>query len=225
MRAFGNRADAAVIDEPFYGLYLARTGIDHPLREATLASRPSGEAAIVRTILGPAPGGAAIFYQKHMAHHMLPGVDLSWMAGCRSFFLIRSPERVLASYAARRETVTAQDIGFARQAELFDIEARRLGAAPPVVEAEDVLAEPRRVLQRLCGALAIPFAEAMLSWPPGRRSTDGAWAPAWYAAVEASTGFSPPAPEPPKLPERLRRLADEARPHYERLRLYKLACD
>jgi Sulfotransferase domain len=224
MRAFENRPDTAVIDEPFYAAYLARTGIDHPMRAEALAAQPTDWRCVVETLLGPAPDGRAIFYQKHMTHHMVEGIDLGWMDRCRNAFLIRSPEKVLASYVARRSEVTLEDIGFGRQAELFDREADRLGAAPPVIEADEVLADPRGALIALCGALGIPFCEAMLAWPPGRRSTDGVWAPVWYDAVERSTGFatSRPGPATRDLDEGLGAIADAARPSYERLARYKL---
>ena len=41
MRAFENRPDTVVVDEPLYAAYLARTGIDHPAREAVIASQPT----------------------------------------------------------------------------------------------------------------------------------------------------------------------------------------
>ncbi|MGH6986269.1 MAG: hypothetical protein ACRED9_05450 [Caulobacteraceae bacterium] len=222
MRSFGNRLDVAVIDEPFYGVYLKRTKIDHPLRRETLARMSADPATVIETLLGSVPDGRAIFYQKHMAHHMLEGIDLEWMARCKSFFLIRSPERVLSSYSRTRWPIAAADIGFARQAELFEREAERLGRAPPVIEAEDLLADPEGVLRALCAGLEIRFDEAMLSWPPGARLTDGPWAPAWYDQVERSTGFSPPSPPPPALRADLARLAEETRPAFERLRRLKI---
>ena len=225
MRAFENRTDTAVIDEPFYAAYLALTGLDHPMREETLRTQPLDVRAVADALAGQVPGGRAVFYQKHMTHHMLPSVPRDWMAQCRSAFLIRPPEAVLASYAAKRASVTLDDIGFVRQAELFEREADRLGRAPPVVEAGDVLADPRGVLSALCAALGIGFEQRMLSWPPGRRDTDGIWGQVWYEAVERSTGFAPPRPlaTPADLPERLRPIADAARPHFQRLAAYKLA--
>jgi Sulfotransferase domain len=224
MRSFGNRPDTAVIDEPFYAAYLAATGIDHPLREESLASQPTNWRDAVKTILGPVPEGRAIFYQKHMTHHMLPEFGRDWIAQCRNAFLIRAPADVLASYVEKRSEVTLEDIGFVQQREIFEREADRLGRAPPVIDAADVLGNPRSTLSALCGALDIPFTERMLSWPPGRRATDGAWAPAWYDAVERSTGFAPPRPQvpPESLREDLKPLAEAARPHYERLRAYRL---
>ena len=222
MRAFGNRPDTAVIDEPFYAAYLARTGVDHPLRAEVLAACESDPDRVAQALAGPVPGGAAIFYQKHMTHHMLAGFDLGWMDRCRHAFLIGAPERVLASYAARRAEVELADIGFVRQAELFDQISNRDGRAPPVIDAEDVLADPARTLGALCAALDIAFDPAMLAWPAGRRATDGVWAPVWYKAVERSTGFGRTSEQPIKLDHRLEAIAAKARPIYERLAKQKL---
>jgi hypothetical protein len=224
MRSFENRPDAAVIDEPFYAAYLSATGIDHPMREESLASQPVDPHVVVEQILGPAPGGRPIWYQKHMIHHMVAGFPRDWIVGMRNAFLIRAPEDVLASYVRKREDVTLDDIGFVSQAELFDSEAQRLGRAPPVIPAGDVLADPRGTLSALCTALDIPFSEKMLAWPAGKRASDGVWAPVWYESVERSTGFSAPrAKRREPLPAHLQAIADAARPHYEKLLRFKLA--
>ena len=225
MRSFENRPDTAVVDEPFYAVFLAATGVDHPMREEVLKAQPSDWREVVPALLGPVPGGRAVFYQKHMTHHVTPDIDLGFMAGLRNAFLIRPPEAVLASYVAKREDVTLAEIGFVQQRALFEREADRLGRPPPVVRGADVLADPRATLSALCAALGIPFRDEMLSWPAGRRASDGVWAPVWYDAVERSTGFGPPRPEPglADLPDRLKPMADQARPHYERLASFRLA--
>ena len=224
MRAFENRPDTTVVDEPFYAAYLAETGLEHPMRDAVLASQPTDWRAVAASLIAPARGNRPVFYQKHMTHHMLPGFGLDWTAECRNAFLIRSPEAVLASYVKKRERPTLADIGVERQAELFEREADRLGAAPPVIDSADVLADPRTTLTLLCAALGITFTERMLSWPAGRRDTDGVWAPAWYDAVERSTGFEPASAHAPPtaLDDELRRLADAGRPLYERLSAFAL---
>ena len=222
MRAFENRPDTEVIDEPFYASFLIRSGADHPMRQEVLAAQETDPVAVARAISGDAPRGAAIFYQKHMTHHMLTGFEGGWMDSCRHAFLIRAPERVLASYAAKRADVAMADIGFSRQGELFDEVAGKLGAAPPVVDADDVLADPARALGALCQALEIPFVSAMLSWPAGPRASDGAWAPAWYDNVERSTGFAAASPMPRLTDPRLAGLAEEAGPIYRRLARYRL---
>jgi hypothetical protein len=223
MRSFENRPDSAVVDEPFYAAYLAATGIDHPMRKEVLAAYSSDWRKIVELVLGPAPGDRPIFYQKHMTQHMLDAFDRSWIASCRNAFLIRAPERVLASYTEKRPDVRLEDIGFVQQRELFEREADRLSKAPPVIEGEDVLAHPRAVLTSLCAALDIPFTEKMLHWPAGPRATDGVWAPVWYESVEKSTDFAPQRKSEPKpLSKELQNIADAARPHYERLAAHKL---
>jgi hypothetical protein len=224
MRSFEARGDTAVVDEPFYAAYLHRTGLDHPMREAVIASQSIDHRQVEAMLLGPVPGGKPVWYQKHMTLHMLPEFTVDWMARVRNAFLIRDPRSVLASYASKRATVTSLDIGFVQQREIFEREAERLGAAPPVVDAADVLDNPAATLERLCAALGIPYARSMLRWPAGGRATDGVWAPAWYLSVERSTGFEPrdPRPDAP-LPPHLQALADEARPHYEALRSHRIA--
>src|SRR5689334_11891126 len=223
MRSFGARRDTHVVDEPFYAAYLAKAGLDHPMRREVLASQPNDWRDVVPGLLAAPPLGQTIFYQKHMTHHMLPGFGLDWMAHCRNAFLIREPELVLASYTQKRGEVELADIGFVQQGEIFARVADGLGKAPPVVEGIDVLRDPAGVLSKLCAALGIPWTDEMLSWPAGRRDTDGVWAPAWYDAVERSTGFERPKEENrPALPDHLRAIAEAARPHYENLARWKI---
>lgn len=219
LRAFGNRPDTAVSDEPFYAAYLAATGLDHPMRDAVLASQPQDWREVARALAGPSPLGRAVWYQKHMTHHMLDGFGLDWTDGFVNAFLIRAPEAVLASYVEKRDVATLDDIGLPRQVSLFERVADRLGAVPPVIEASDVLADPRGSLQALCAACGISFSDSMLAWPPGRRASDGAWAPAWYDQVERSTSFAPARREVAlaDLREDLKSVAEAARPLYERL--------
>jgi len=224
MRSFGNRADTFVSDEPFYGAFLETSGADHPLREEVIAAMDCDWARIARAIAGPVPDGAPIWYQKHMWHHMVGPIGYDDFAGDFTHaFLIRAPELMIGSYLRKREAAAFEDFGLDRQTEFFNREADRLGHAPPVVDAGDVLADPEGMLAGLCGRLGIAFDPAMLAWPPGRRATDGPWAPHWYQAVEASTGFGPPEPLPGDLPDGARRLAERCRPYYERLAAHRIS--
>ena len=223
MYSFGNRPDCIAWDEPFYAFSLVHHGNDHPMRDEIIAADPSGWDSLVAKCLAPAP--KPVFYQKHMTHHMLPSFRRDWIAHPEvvNAFLIREPERVLVSYTKQWSDVTLEEIGVPQQIAIFDQVAQRLGRAPPVIDTADVLADPRGILTALCAATAIPFSEAMLHWPAGRRASDGVWAPVWYKTVEASTGFAPAETRPtPKLDGALARIADEARPHYLRLKQYCL---
>lgn len=217
MYAFASRADCAVTDEPFYAAYLAATGIDHPMREAVIASQPTDPEKVAQALTGPNPEGKPYWYQKHMTLHLIPAFDCAFLKGLTNAFLIRHPAQVIASYARKREAPTLADIGFVQQAELFDRVADLTGTLPPVISAEAIRADPRAALTRLCAALGLPFDPAMLSWAPGPKPQDGVWAPHWYGAVHRSTGFEAPEGPLPDLPPAFQRLADRAMPHYDRL--------
>jgi hypothetical protein len=220
MRSFGNRADTFVSDEPYYGAYLRQTGAEHPMRDEVIASMDCDWHSVARTLSGPSPG--TIWYQKHMWHHMTGPIGYDDFAGFTHAFLIRDPARMIASYLRARESAVFEDFGLERQAEFFERETDRLGFAPPVVDAGDLLADPEGVLKGLCGRLGIPFEAAMLHWPPGRRETDGIWASHWYRAVEASTGFAPTESLPVEMDDSGARLAERCAPYYERLRVHRI---
>ena len=222
MYAFAARGDCAVWDEPFYAAYLAATGIDHPMAAQVIAAHDADPARVAAACAAPAPDGRPLFYQKHMTMHMIPAFDRGFLSACTNAFLIRHPARVIDSYMRKRENPTLDDLGFLQQAALFDQVADRLGHAPPVIDSADIRADPARALGALCGALGIPFTDRMLRWPAGPKPFDGAWAPHWYNAVHASTGFDDPEGPLPALSATAARLCDLALPHYERLAVHRL---
>jgi hypothetical protein len=220
MRSFGNRPDTVVVDEPLYGYYLTETGIGHPGRDEIVASMPTRWPEVVEQLIsGPLPAGRTVYYQKHMTHHLLPQVDRGRLAGLRHAFLIRAPRRLLASYAKVRDTPTLADLGLEQQVEIY----RLFGG--PVIDAADLAARPRQLLEALCAALGVRFDPAMLSWPAGPRPTDGVWARYWYGRVWASTGFTSErvsggavsAAPPADLPAELVQLAARCQPFYDEL--------
>ncbi|MFT6045644.1 MAG: hypothetical protein ACI9WC_001345 [Arenicella sp.] len=226
MRCWEGRADTAVIDEPFYAAYLTATGTVHPMQAEVLASQSSDWAEVIKHSLeSDLAAGQCIQYQKHMTQHMVADLDHDWFSSLRHAFLIRSPEQVVASYGVKRESVTADDIGFAKQKELYDSVVSILGYKPPVVDARDVLDKPKIVLQKLCHALGVSFDLNMLSWPAGPRDSDGAWAPHWYQNVEKSTGFAPYQVKQIELSKQQQRVADESRPYYEEMYKQRIVAD
>lgn len=217
MRAWGSRPDSAVCDEPLYAHYLARTGAAHPGRERILDACDTDWRSVVERLLGPIPGGRPIFYQKHMAHHLLPDVGRAWLGRISHAFLIREPREVLTSLVRLLPGPRLEDTGLPQQRELYEEVARSAARPPPVLDARDVLEHPEAMLRALCGRLEVPFLDAMLSWEPGSRDTDGPWADIWYGAVERSTGFEPYRPKPDAVPERLSGLLAECDAIYQDL--------
>jgi Sulfotransferase domain len=220
MYSFGNRGDCVAWDEPFYAFSLVTHGNDHPMRDDIIAANESDYSKLVERCTGAA--AKPVFYQKHMTHHMLPGFDRGWIHELSNAFLIRTPERVLASYTKKWADVSLRNLGFTQQEEIFDLVTNRLGHAPPVIDADDVLANPSAMLNALCQRLGIGFDDTMLSWPKGPKPFDGVWAPHWYNAAWESTGFAAQPPRDITLPDHLRKIADDARIIYERLRAHRL---
>jgi hypothetical protein len=222
MRAWGNRDDCVVVDEPLYACYLAATGKPHPGAEEVIAAGETDWRKLACRLTDGDNEGKRVFYQKHMTHHLLPQMDRSWLGKLTNCFLIRHPREVLASYVKVVETPALEDLGFAKQAEIFEYVRENAGRIPPVLDAADVLKNPPRMLRLLCAAVGIRFQEAMLSWPPGPRTTDGVWAKHWYGEVEKSTSFRPYQPKQIDLPERLQTLCDQCEAYYDLLYQWRL---
>jgi hypothetical protein len=223
MRAWENRPDTIVVDEPFYAHYLAVTGLDHPGRDEIVAHHERDWRRVVESLLAPLPPGARILYQKQMSHHLLPQMGREWLASMTHAFLIRDPAPMLASLEEKLGRFDLDATGLPQQVEIFDFVVRTTGRVPPVVDSADLLAVPEPMLRALCDALGLPFSERMLSWPPGRRSSDGVWAKHWYERVERSTGFEPvEAADAPRLEGRLAEFEAQCRPLYEKLRAHRL---
>ena len=192
MRAWGNRPDTCVCDEPLYAHYLLSTGhTDHPGYEETIRRHETDWHRVVAWLTGPVPGAASIFYQKHMAHHVLPGMAIDWIDRLDNCFLIRDPAETLASLVEFLPSPSVEETGLPKQVELFERVCQTVNSPPPVIDARDVLENPTGVLAALCARLSVPFYPEMLAWQPGPRDTDGAWAPHWYGKVYETTGFGP----------------------------------
>jgi hypothetical protein len=222
MRAWGNRADTIVIDEPFYAFYLRATGKKHPGADKVIANGETNWRKVVNQVTGPVPDGKNIFFQKQMTHHLLPEVDRQWLRDVTNCFLIRDPREVIASYVKKREDPALEDLGFVQQAEIFDFIREHTNAIPPIVDAKDILENPERILRLLCQAVGVEFSESMLSWPPGLRETDGVWARYWYGEVARSTSFEPYRPRRDEVPTHLFEIHERCRECYERLYEYRL---
>jgi hypothetical protein len=190
MRAWENRPDTVVTDEPLYAFYLDRTGLDHPGRDQVIASQPTDWKVVLAGLArGPLPGGAVVGYAKHMTHHLLPEVDRAALAPFRHAHLIRDPRELLASYARVRSEPTLADLGLRQQAEIFET------FGGPVVDSRDLLTDPE-------------------GWPgrPGRGTATGCGHPTGTTAFWPRPASPPTARRPPRCPPASSRWPGSASP-------------
>ena len=215
MRAFENRNDTEVLDEPFYAHYLSATGLDHPGRDMIIDSQSTDWNEVVDMCTNSNLQERPIWYQKHMAQHNLEGFDISWVKDVTNCLLIRDPKYVIASYGKKFPIEDERLLGYIQQIEIIEFLEKENGMVPPIIDADDILRDPEIMLKKLCQKIGIDFSLTMLSWPKGPRESDGIWAPYWYEGVQDSTGFQPYAYREVILDDDLIEIYDNCMNHYD----------
>lgn len=218
MYSFAQRSDTAVMDEPFYAVYLAKTGAPHPGAETVLSALPQDETTVRSQISSFRE--KPVLFVKNMAHHM-EVLEEPFIEGAKNIFLIRDPRRILASYAEVIAHPVMRDIGLAWQYTLF-LRLTAKGIDPVVVDSSFLLHDPPAVLSKMCNRCGLPYDQRMEHWPQGQKSYDGVWAPHWYGNVHRSTGFEIQTTTSHPLPPHLKDLHEEARWFYEKLLPFSL---
>ncbi len=217
MYAFAQRSDCEVWDEPFYAAFLKATELTHPMGGAIIAAGETDADKVIEKCLTAGPRNAPVFYQKHMTQHMISAFRRDWIFEQTNIFLIRHPARVLASYAAKRDNPTLEDIGFSQQADLIDMIAQETGQPPLIVDSADIRDHPQKMLTQICHSAGLEFDPKMLSWPKGGNPQDGVWAPHWYGAIWNSTGFAGPEKPLPDVAAELKDVFFQAKRLYDRM--------
>lgn len=222
MRAFDSRSDCVVSDEPLYGYYLKKTRARHPIAEEVIAAMTTDWPTLTRDLTGPIPGGKQLWYQKHMAHHLLDEIPRDWLCQLHNVFLIREPRSMLVSLLKVLDEVEINDTGLPQQVDLFRWESERTGRIPAVVDSRELLLDPAGVLRQLCDRVGIEYSDQMLSWEAGSRETDGVWEAHWYGKATNSTGFTPYHDSDTDVPADYESLARQCEYLYQELAAFRL---
>lgn len=226
MRSWDARSDTAVVDEPLYGHYLSWLPEDkrreHPGVDEIIRAMDCDWRSVTSTLLGPVPDRKPIWYQKHMAHHLTPDMDLDWVNGLTNCFLIRDPAAMIASFAKVIPNPTPEDLGLPQQVALFEKIVQETRHVPAVIQSKDVLENPESMLSTLCEYIEVPFDTSMMRWEPGSRDTDGVWAKHWYDNVNRSSSFIQSQSSDPAVPQHLEPVLIECERHYRELHRFAL---
>jgi len=220
MRAWENRDDCRVWDEPFYAYFLKETGLDHPMADRIIAEHETDLNKVIEQVSSKPSSG--VFYQKHISTHMLDNMPLDWLEDVNNLFLIRDPRYMVASYTAKRNNATASDLGYTQLQTLFEKALTLPGQSPLVIDSRRFLEQPEAHLRYICSHLKLEFDANMLSWPAGERDSDGVWHAHWYDSVKTSTGFGQPRTALPNLDNDQQKLADQCMPHFDVLNKHAL---
>ncbi len=232
MRVF-EALGCAVFDEPFYPYWLkALNKISDPGFEAAVENHETDWRRVIDLVLGSIPDEREWYYQKHMAIHMLDDVDLTWMREMRNCFLIRNPAEVIVSMADFRTLKpggsqdveeAARLVGIPQLRRIFDLACEVSGGIPPIIDANDVLKNPKQILGGFCDMIGMDFdPQKSIRWAPGRHECDGAWADAWYGKVYETTCLGRYKPKLLTVPPELQPVVDYCMPVYEHIAQFRI---
>lgn len=188
MRAWSSRADTFISDEPFYAHYLKQTGLNHPMSKEIINLYSTKHKDIIKNLTSVIPKGKNIWYQKHMAHHILKVNDLSWIKNFHNCILIRHPKYVINSYVKKNTLSSVTDLGYTQQLSIIKF-LKKEKLKFYIIDSDDFLKNPEKKINDWCNFLNIDFKKSMLSWSKGPHINDGIWGKHWYNNINNSTKF------------------------------------
>ena len=188
MRSWSSRNDTFVSDEPFYGYYLKETGFNHAMKQEIIDSYSTDYHHIIKSINAIVPDNKIIWYQKHMAHHIINEEDLSWIKNFKNCILIRNPRDVINSYIKKNTLSSISELGYPQQLSILRfLQKEKLPFY--IIDSDELLKAPKRELSAWCDYLNIAFDQKMLSWSKGPHKNDGIWGKHWYHNINNSKTF------------------------------------
>ena len=165
-------------------------------------------------------------FSKDFPHYIEHLWTDEFLAHFNHSFLIRDPAKVATSMFKHWPDFVLKEIAFVEQRQLFDRLAERSGAAPPVIDSDDLLEDPHGIVEAYCNAVGLPFLLEALSWEPGARDEvswyDGG---SWHQNLRDSDGLKPQPRQYldiSEAPDRVKEIYEIVLPHYERLHAHRL---
>ena len=188
MRSWSSRSDTFVTDEPFYAYYLSETKLKHPMHMEIINKYSTDYIKIVNYLNSKTPDGKKIWYQKHMAHHILNLNDIEWITNFENCILLRHPKEVISSYSNKNKLNSFEELGYRQQYEIIKL-LKKKNKSFIIIDSSELLQNPAKVLGAWCKKINIKYEQSMLNWKKGNHINDGIWWKSWYDNVIKTTGF------------------------------------
>ena len=188
MRSWSSRSDTFVTDEPFYAYYLSKTKLKHPMHMEIINKYSTNYTEIVNYLNSKTPDGKKIWYQKHMAHHILNLNDIEWITNFENCILLRHPKEVISSYSNKNKLNSFEELGYRQQYEIIKL-LKKKNKSFIIIDSSELLQNPAKVLGAWCKKINIKYEQSMLNWKKGNHINDGIWWKSWYDNVIKTTGF------------------------------------
>ena len=188
MRSWSSRSDTFVTDEPFYAYYLSETKLKHPMHTEIINKYSTDYVKIVNYLNSKTPDGKKIWYQKHMAHHILNLNDIEWITNFENCILLRHPKEVISSYSNKNKLNSFEELGYRQQYEIIKL-LKKKNKSFIIIDSSELLQNPAKVLGAWCKKINIKYEQSMLNWKKGNHINDGIWWKSWYDNVIKTTGF------------------------------------
>ena len=221
MRSWSSRMDTFVSDEPFYAYYLKEKKLKHPMYKEIINHYPNTYDKAVNSITGEIPQSKKIWYQKHMAHHLINLDDIEWIKGFHNCFLIRHPKDVINSYIRKNQLNHVDELGYPQEWKLIEY-LKKNEKNILVIDSSILLKDPRNVLNQWCRKLNIDFDTRMLTWKKGSYPTDGIWWEHWYNNVINTNQFESFNNKSDSIPKEYQSIYNEALDYYEKLYYFSI---
>ena len=221
MRSWSSRMDTFVSDEPFYAYYLKEKKLKHPMYKEIINHYPNTYDAVVNSITGEILQSKKIWYQKHMAHHLINLEDIEWIKSFHNCFLIRHPKDVISSYIQKNKLLNVNELGYPQQYGLIQY-LKKNKKNILVIDSSILLKDPRNVLNQWCRKLNIDFDTRMLTWKKGSYPTDGIWWEHWYNNVINTNQFESFNNKSDSIPKEYQPIYNEALDYYEKLYYFSI---
>ena len=216
MRSWSSRNDTFVSDEPFYSYYLKEKQLKHPMYQEIIDYYPNQYHDIVKNLTSSIPNGSEIWYQKHMAHHLIDLNDMSWIKQFENCILIRHPKDVINSYVKKNTLNNVDELGYPQQYKIMRY-LDSIGKKFIVVDSNILLNNPEKILSQWCSNINLEFDISMLRWEKGHHPQDGIWWKHWYDNVITTTHFQKFSANQSELDKKYQSIYDEALDYYNKL--------